>query len=132
MVSVPGANLTMTEFARQFAARRKPPKADPDKPTPARVTRQRRDRLNRDAEYLFVHDIYLEENPTCVLCGKQAKQIHHVVRGDAGRARSLLNSDTWLGVCDSVCHDIVEKLPPENQIRLKQQSVAVTIRRLRK
>lgn len=110
-----------------------PPRTIPErKPKPARVTRQRRDRLNRDAEYLVIHDIYLEENKTCVLCGQRATQIHHIVRGTAGKARSLLNPNTWLEVCSQECHDKVEKLSPEQQIRLKQRKVREAIVRLRK
>ncbi len=120
----------MTEYARQRAAARQPTTPEP-KPK-ARVTRQRRARLNRDAEYLVLHDIYLEENPECVRCGKPATQIHHIVGGTAGRARSLLNSDTWLGVCSTVCHDKVDSLKLETQLKLKQINVKKTIERLLK
>jgi|GEM_PF-4651452 len=97
-----------------------------------KITRQRRKRLDRDAEYLVLRDIYLEENPVCAMCASwPSSQVHHVVRGTAGRARSLLNSDTWLGVCAN-CHDEVEKLTPAAQIKLKQKCVKETIERLRR
>lgn len=108
-----------------------PPKAE--KPKGRRVTRQRRERLNRDAEYLVLRDIYLQQNPLCVFraCGRPASEVHHVVRGTAGRSRSLLNSDTYLGVCHEH-HDAIEKLTPEQQIKLKQRTVRQTIERLRR
>lgn len=113
--------------------RRKPPLVDPDKPRPSAITRQRRDRLNRDAEYLVLRDIFLEENPRCARprCGGIASQLHHIVGGTAGRARSLLNSDSWLGVCSDDCHRYVETMGIDPQIILKQQAVKDTILRLR-
>ncbi len=111
------------------------PRSEPvtpsEQPKPARVTRQRRKRLNRDAEYLVLRDIYLEQNPKCVLCGKPADQVHHIVGGTAGRARSLLNSDTWLGVC-GICHDIISSMSPLAQSVVKAEEVKETIKRLRK
>ncbi len=95
------------------------------------LTRQRRERLSKDATYLVLRDLYLESNPFCVRCGKKSTQVHHVCRGQF-RAQSLLNTDTWLGVCGSECHDAVEKLPIEKQVALKQRTVRLTIERLRK
>ena len=51
----------MSELARYIASKRKPPAVDPDKPRPSRVTKQRRDRLDRDEEYKVLNAIYLEE-----------------------------------------------------------------------
>lgn len=99
-------------------------------PLKRRITRQRRARMDRDAEYLALEDIYLEENPSCVNCPDYAKQVHHICRGPAGRAASLLNQDTWLGVCGDVCHAEVDALPLEDQIRMKQFQVLETINRL--
>lgn len=115
----------------QFPDRKPPPPQSEKKKR--RITRQRRERLDRDAEYLAMRDIYLEENPKCVRpkCGKRANQVHHIVRGTAGKVRSLLNSDSWLGVCSSECHDAVEKMTPDAQIKLKQRTVRATIERLR-
>lgn len=112
---------------------RKPPQAAPDKPK-RRVSRQRRERMDRDAEYLALKDMYLAENPECTFasCVVPATQIHHIVRGTAGRARSLLNTNTWLGVCGGECHDALERLPVEIQIAIKQNSVRLTIERLRR
>jgi hypothetical protein len=77
-----------------------------------------------------MRDIYLEENPSCVRCGRRARQVHHIAGGTAGRAASLLNSDTWLGVCSSECHEAVDRMTIEAQIRLKQKKVRETIKRL--
>lgn len=109
-------------------------------PTPAapkpkrRVSRQRRERMDRDAEYLAVRDVYLESNPVCSRpgCGRAAVSVHHIVRGTAGRSRSLLNADTYLGVCSDECHDAIEKMTPDAQIKLKQRTVRATIERLRR
>lgn len=115
------------------------PRLDPDpppkkgaKPGPSRVTRQRRERLNRDAEYLALRDIYLEENPECVQCGKPATQVHHIVGGVAGRARSLLNSDTWLGVCSTECYETIASISWLGQSAIKAVMVKKTIERLRR
>ena len=106
----------------------KPPA--PSQPKPARVTRQRRERLNRDAEYLVLRDIYLEENPCCVICPTDATEVHHICRG-IYRHRSLLNQDSWLGVCHD-CHEHVESMTVPQQIKLKLFTVKKTIERLRK
>ncbi len=122
----------MNEYARKRHESRKPPVVDPDKPRPSRVTRQRRARLNRDAEYNAFRDLYLEQNPCCVLCDKPATQVHHIVGGVAGRGRSLLNPDTWLGVCGTECHELIEAQSKAVQVSLKQTAVRETIERLRK
>ena len=96
-----------------------------------RTSRQRRERQKRDAEYLVLRDIYLEENPRCAVCEGKAVEVHHIVCGVAGRARSLLNSDTWLGVC-SKCHEEVEGLHWLTQVELKQVAIKETVLRLMK
>lgn len=107
------------------------PRGIPD-PAPKRVklNRKKREKLNRNETYLAVKSIYLEENPQCVRCGKPAHEIHHVCRG-CHRERSLLNTDTWLGVCGTECHDLVERLSIEKQIHLKLTTTRRTIERLR-
>lgn len=102
----------------------------PVKTGPPRLTKQRRKRLARDEEYRALAAIYLEENPQCVLCGGVATQVHHVCSGSAGRAASLLNSDTWLGVCAN-CHASVEGYPKRLQRLLKQDQVREAMERLR-
>lgn len=95
-----------------------------------RLTRQRRKRMNEDEVYLAIRDEWLLCNPYCARCGKQAWSIHHILRG-SNRQRALLNSDTWLGCCSDECHDAIEKLSVDNQIKLKCRQVRETIRRLR-
>lgn len=87
-----------------------------------------------EAAYSTLRAVYLEENQKCTRpgCIKDATQIHHVVSGTAGKARSRLNQDTWLGVCSDECHNAIAGLPPELQIIIKQHSVARTIERLRR
>lgn len=98
-----------------------------------RISRQRRKRLDRDAEYNAMRDIYLEQNPTCSYCwSRPSQQVHHIVRGVAGRARSLLNPDTWLGVCSVECHEAIERMTLREQIDLKKIAIDQTIERLRK
>lgn len=87
-----------------------------------------------EAAYTTLRAVYLEENPICTRpgCMKDANQIHHIVRGTAGKARSRLNSDTWLGVCSDECHGFIDSLHPDLQKALKEMSVRATIERLRK
>lgn len=82
--------------------------------------------MDKDAQYNAIRDVYLEENKTCVCCGDWATQVHHIVRGTGGRARSLLNMDTWLGVCGP-CHDKVEKLPTWLQVAYKHHAVTEAV-----
>lgn len=121
----------MTEYARAKAAAHRPP---PPSEQRARITRQKRTRMNADAVYLATRDIYLEQNPECARpgCRHQATTVHHIVKGIAGRARSLLNQNTWLGVCGIQCHEEVECMTPEQQIKLKQKTIRETIERLRR
>lgn len=100
-----------------------PPKVDKSR---KRLSRQRRDRLTTDEEYNALRDIYLEQNPACEMCGKPATEVHHIVCGTAGRAASLLNSNTWLGVCEA-CHRKCESLNWRTQMMQKLRSVRKTI-----
>jgi hypothetical protein len=119
-------------MATEFRPNRKPPV--PQERPKQRISRQRRKRLDKDAEYTALMDIYLEQNPICAApyCYKQSTAIHHIVRGTAGRARSLLNTNTWLGVCGDECHDQLERLSWCEQVEIKQSEVRMTIERLRK
>lgn len=105
--------------------------AEGEKRGPA-ISRQKRRKLNRDQEYLAMQAIYLEENTACANCGNRATQVHHIVCGTAGRARSLLNVDTWLGVCDVQCHEAIEAMSVAQQVAVKQAVVAREVERLRK
>jgi hypothetical protein len=108
-----------------------PPKAA--KPKGRRVSRQRRERLNDDAFYLVLHDAYLAANPICTRpgCVRPSRFIHHICSGTAGKAASLLNTNTWLEYCDEECHEFIECLPFELQRALKALRVQETIDRLR-
>lgn len=106
---------------------RQPPEAQ-DKP--ARISRQKKKRMTEEQEYLAIRDTYLAENPSCVKCGQTSTQVHHMVRGTAGKAVSRLNPNTFLEVCDK-CHDKVERMKPEAQLKLKQRKVRETVIRLR-
>lgn len=123
-----------SEYAmvRHWNDRKLPRGHKSEKSTAPKISRQKRERMKEDKEYLAMRDIYLEQNPACVNCGKPANQIHHIVKGTAGKARSLLNSDTWLAVCGTECHEAVDALPIAVQISLKQRGVSSTIERLRK
>jgi ferredoxin len=97
-----------------------------------RTSRQKRERQCKEDEYLGLQSIYLEENPYCVLCGGPANQLHHIVKGVAGRSRSLLNTDTCIGVCSTECHDRVDGMSWQKQVYLKQKMIRATVERLRK
>lgn len=113
------------------------PKKEPAPAPPARtskpITRRKRKNLTSNEVYLAVRDIYLENNPTCDYpdCELPANQIHHICRG-VFRAASLLNTNTFLGACGTEHHDLIERMPIVEQIRLKQKSVRETIDRLRR
>ncbi len=94
------------------------------------ITRQKLKRMDDNEIYLGMRDVYLQENPVCVRCPNRAIEVHHVIRG-VNRSKSLLNPDTWLGVC-SACHDRVERLPWRKQMQLKQRKIEETMLRLRK
>lgn len=98
---------------------------------PARVSRQRRERLNRDAEYNVTSDIFKEQNPECFYCGKkyepeapQGLQTDHIVSGTAGRAATLLNAETWNNGCPD-CNQA--HFPIEVKVLAKVNHVIKTI-----
>ena len=101
-----------------------PPKVDAKKAHG--LSRRKRSRMTLDDIYNAMSDIYLECNPECAVCGGKANQTHHICRGDAGRAATLLNSDTWLPLCGE-CHEMVDGMKVARQIRHKQQYVAKRI-----
>jgi cytochrome c553 len=86
-------------------------------------------RMDRDAIYNAIRDVYLLENPNC-WCGYPATEVHHIVRGTAGRSRALLNTNTFLGVCGD-CHGRIEKMPWVDQVAIKQATIIQTVERLR-
>jgi hypothetical protein len=108
---------------------RKPP-APPEKPK-QRISRQRRKRLDKDAEYRAIRDVYLEENSQCANCFADATEVHHIICGVAGRAASLLNTNTWLGLCHE-CHGDLQGASVLQQYRIKIDDIGRTIERLRK
>jgi 5-methylcytosine-specific restriction endonuclease McrA len=103
----------------------------PEKRPKQRISRQRRKTMDRTAEYNAMRDIYLEENPRCYMCHREATQVHHIVRGTAGRARSLRNTNAWLGLCQN-CHEIIPRYSLQLQSLMKQDEVRETIERLMK
>jgi 5-methylcytosine-specific restriction endonuclease McrA len=109
--------------------RRKPPGEPPQKPKRP-LSRQKLKTMDRTAVYNAIRDVYLEENPKCCSCGCAACEVHHICRG-ANRGRSLLNVDTWLGLCGD-CHRQMDNTTLEAQIRLKLSAVRYAIGRLRK
>jgi hypothetical protein len=109
-----------------------PNRSAPERQTkPKRPSVQARRTAREDREYAKLRKAYLQENPICVLCQKTATQIHHVVRG-ANRRRGLLNTNTWIEVCSTECHEAVEALNFRMQICLKQNAIRETVERLRK
>lgn len=95
------------------------------------INRRKRERMDRDAEYLALLDCYLEENQSCVVCGKAAVEIHHICSGTAGRPISLRNQNTWLENCGTPCREKLDAMPFDEQVELKVKSVKETIARLR-
>ncbi len=77
----------------------KPQLAKPKKVLKQRISRQRRQRLDKDAEYLAVRDIYLGDNPICAECGQHSTRYHHFCNG-ATRGSSLTNTDLGMGGCE--------------------------------
>jgi hypothetical protein len=120
-------NLKPVIWGEHHAQRKVPAPSDRPK---VRISRAKRQRINDDAVYLAMRDEYLNANPICCNCPKFASCVHHVCRG-VYRANSLLNVDTWLGCCIE-CHEKIECMTIAAQIKLKQQTVAETIKRLRK
>jgi hypothetical protein len=98
----------------------------------AKTSRKKLSKQTQNETYLTLKQLYLQENPKCARpgCLHNAQFIHHVCRGTA-RGGSLLNTDTWLGVCSDECHDYIERLHYSLQSMLKQDCVRETIERLR-
>lgn len=95
-----------------------------------RLRRRTAKRRTADDEYNALRDIYLRENPDCAVCTCRAVQIHHIVRGNAGRAASLCNPLTWIGVCDN-CHDLMHSTSVAYQEAILFGQIGRTINRLR-
>jgi hypothetical protein len=106
-----------------------PPKADKDR---KRLRPATKERAKDNREYAVLRELYLSLNPDCVIeeCTREAIEIHHVCSGTAGRAATLLNSDTWLACCTHH-HQVLEALPLSVQAAVKAAAVARTINRLK-
>lgn len=76
-----------------------PVKRKAAKPLKQRISRQRRKRLDKDAEYLATRDIHLENNPDCPECGRPATRFHHFCNA-ADKGTSLTNTDMGMGGCE--------------------------------
>jgi hypothetical protein len=116
-------------MATEFRPNRKPP-VPSEKPRQP-ISRQKRKTMDGKAVYNTLRDIWLEQNPDCAICQGPATEVHHIVSGTAGRARSLLNQNTWLSVCRP-CHEQAEGAPYEIELMAKIKDVLNTIWRLRK
>lgn len=97
------------------------------KKTPLRRVNPKRAKANR--EYAKIRAVYLRENPECGWCCNKASEIHHLCSGGS-RAKSLVNSDTWLGLCGQ-CHEELQAAPIVSQVYVKVRQVIATINRLR-
>lgn len=86
-------------------------------------------RAAANKEYSKVREVYLRENPECCYCRLPATEIHHLCSGGS-RAKSLVNSDTWMGLCNS-CHLAIQQGPILEQVATKVEHVLRTICRLR-
>lgn len=95
-----------------------------------RYTRQRAERLSKDATYREVAAIYKSENPYCFFCGEEtpALQTDHLCSGVAGRASSLLDFETWINQCPR-CHE--KKQPIEEKLAAKIRNVILAVERHR-
>jgi hypothetical protein len=117
-------------MATEFRPNRKPPAEQPKK-LKRPISRQRMARMDRDAIYNAIRDVYLLENQKCAICPTDATEVHHIASGTAGRSRSLLNPNAWLGLCRK-CHECIPAYSIAEQIKLKQFDVKFNIERLRK
>lgn len=102
--------------------------AQPQEPAPPklkqRISKQRRKRLDRDAEYRAIVDIFATDNPTCAECGEPFHSFHHIARGN-DRAKSLTNTDLGMGGCKKH-HDEWDdkgKCPVAKQFAIKFKSI---------
>jgi 5-methylcytosine-specific restriction endonuclease McrA len=115
-------------MASEFRPNRRPPvpQEKPKRP----ISRQKLKTMDRTAIYNAIRDVYLEENPACCSCGLPSSEVHHICRG-VNRGRSLLNVDTWLGLCGE-CHRQMDNATHEAQVRLKERAIRYAIERLRR
>lgn len=96
--------------------------------SPLRRVSPKRAAANR--EYKKIREVYLRENPVCARCrGCPAVEIHHICSGGS-RAKSLANTETWLGLCH-FCHGFLQTSTTKTQVRHKLEMVVMTINRLR-
>ena len=86
-------------------------------------------RAAANKEYAKIREVYLRENPCCACCIREATEIHHLCSGGS-RAKSLVNSDTWRGVCER-CHPLIQHAKTEEQVAIKVENILRTINRLR-
>lgn len=119
----------MASMVKPRAQYSPPPKPDKDR---KRMRPNTKERAKDNREYGVLRELYLSLNPDCVIeeCQRPALEIHHVCSGTAGKAATLLNTDTWLGCCTNH-HAILEALPLSVQADVKAGAVRRTIDRLK-
>ncbi len=107
-----------------------PPK--PDKARKGLRFAPTKERAKDNREYAVLRKLYLSLNPHCSIaeCLKYAVEIHHVCSGTAGRAATLLNTDTWVGCCVQH-HSLIESWPLSVQAAVKAAAVMRTIDKLK-
>lgn len=60
-----------------------------------------------NALYSVLRKQFLKDNPTCRVCGRESKEVHHKL-GRIGQR--MLDTTEWLSVCSS-CHYDIEMNP---------------------
>ena len=66
-----------------------------------------RKRAKQNKLYSEIRKVYLEENPACEVCGKQATQIHH----KRGRIHDRLNDTAFFMAVCFECHHWIHHNP---------------------
>jgi hypothetical protein len=96
------------------------------------ISRQRMERMDKDAIYNAIGDVMKEENPVCYYCDTPMPpselQSDHIASGIGGRAKSLLNFET---INNSCAHCNSKHLPPFEKIAAKLVAVIRATRRMR-
>lgn len=73
--------------------------------TPIKKVSDKQAKIN--AAYSVLRKQFLKDNPTCKVCGRESKEVHHKL-GRLGHR--MLDTTEWLSVC-SLCHHDIEMNP---------------------